>query len=105
MASEQRSIPEGFYLKTVEHRVRVTRVRQQVVRTEWLVPERYEIGDVLGSGAFGVVVQAHDKVTGENVAIKRVENAFRNPLESKRLLREVKILKHLKHPNVREIDP
>lgn len=35
--------------------------------------ERYRIGKKLGQGAFGMVVQAYDKKSGEKVAIKYIE--------------------------------
>ena len=43
---------------------------------------------------------AIDTTTGERVAIKKVMHAFDKLILAKRLLREVKILKHLDHENV-----
>jgi serine/threonine protein kinase len=37
------------------------------------------------------------------VAIKKISNPFNVPLEAKRLLREIKLLRHLRHPNLIEI--
>ena len=39
--------------------------------------------------------------TGEEVAIKKIANAFGNQIDAKRTLREIKLLRHLDHPNVR----
>src|SRR5271154_3481492 len=47
------------------------------------VRKLYTIGDIIGSGAYGSVYTAKDKATGEEVAIKIMEN-------TSRILREVK---------------
>lgn len=38
--------------------------------------------------------------TNEMVAIKKIANAFDNYMDSKRTLREIKLLRHLDHENV-----
>uniref|UniRef100_M4F5N8 mitogen-activated protein kinase n=1 Tax=Brassica campestris TaxID=3711 RepID=M4F5N8_BRACM len=38
--------------------------------------------------------------TGEEVAIKKIGNAFDNIIDAKRTLREIKLLKHMDHENV-----
>lgn len=43
---------------------------------------------------------AVDKETNEEVAIKKIGNAFENRIDAKRTLREIKILRHMDHPNV-----
>ena len=59
------------------------------------LPNKYEIIDVLGSGAYGVVVAAKDTtIEDENnniVAIKKIEKAFEHKVFSQRTLRELKI--------------
>lgn len=40
---------------------------------------------------------AKDKETGQTVAIKRMDKAFEHKLTAKRTLRELKLLKLLKH--------
>ena len=42
-------------------------------------------------------------MTGERVAIKKIENALAVSLEAKRLLREIRLLRHLKHANIIQI--
>lgn len=64
------------------------------------VDSRYEIIDIIGSGAYGVVVSARDTATGERVAIKKIEKAFEHPTFTKRTLRELKILRLLDHENI-----
>ena len=39
--------------------------------------------------------------TREEVAIKKVGNAFDNRIDAKRTLRELKLLRHMNHENVR----
>jgi mitogen-activated protein kinase 1/3 len=38
--------------------------------------------------------------TREEVAIKKIGNAFDNQIDAKRTLREIKLLRHMKHENV-----
>ena len=42
--------------------------------------------------------------TREEVAIKKVGNAFDNHIDAKRTLREIKLLRHMDHENVRMRD-
>jgi len=39
--------------------------------------------------------------TREEVAIKKIGNAFDNRIDAKRTLREIKLLRHMDHENVR----
>lgn len=61
---------------------------------------RYKINEILGSGAYGIVVSAKDNITGERVAIKKIEKAFDHATFAKRTLRELKIMRLLAHENV-----
>ncbi|KAL0283825.1 UNVERIFIED_CONTAM: Mitogen-activated protein kinaseMMK2 [Sesamum angustifolium] len=54
----------------------------------------------LGRGAYGLVCAAINKETNEEVAIKKIGNAFNNRIDAKRTLREIKLLRHLDHENV-----
>ncbi|KAK6137366.1 hypothetical protein DH2020_028879 [Rehmannia glutinosa] len=54
----------------------------------------------LGRGAYGLVCGAINKETNEEVAIKKIGNAFDNRIDAKRTLREIKLLRHLDHENV-----
>lgn len=38
--------------------------------------------------------------TAEQVAIKKIANAFDNKIDAKRTLREIKLLRHMDHENV-----
>ncbi|VDO96757.1 unnamed protein product, partial [Soboliphyme baturini] len=54
----------------------------------------------IGTGAYGVVCSAIDRITGRKVAIKKVPNIFGTITVTKQTLREVKILRHFHHPNI-----
>lgn len=66
----------------------------------FIVDSKYSFIRVIGSGAYGVVVSAHDKSADRKVAIKMVPKAFHDEIDAKRILREIKLLKHFKHENV-----
>jgi len=67
---------------------------------KFLVDVKYSPLKPLGRGAYGVVCSALDKVSNRKVAIKKVVNAFDDLIDAKRILREVKMLRHFKHENV-----
>jgi mitogen-activated protein kinase 1/3 len=47
-----------------------------------------------------VVCSAKNALTGEKVAIKKIGNAFDNLTDARRTLREIKLLRHLRHENI-----
>ncbi|MBA0709461.1 hypothetical protein Golax_024494 [Gossypium laxum] len=55
----------------------------------------------IGRGAYGIVCAAVNSETQEEVAIKKIGNAFDNRIDAKRTLREIKLLRHMDHENVR----
>ena len=54
----------------------------------------------VGSGSFSTVYEAIHLESGQRVAIKREESIFFDLLDCKRVLREIRLLRILKHPNV-----
>ncbi|CAN1254049.1 Mitogen-activated protein kinase homolog MMK2 [Linum perenne] len=54
----------------------------------------------IGRGAYGIVCAAVNSETHEEVAIKKIGNAFDNKIDAKRTLREIKLLRHMDHENV-----
>jgi len=68
--------------------------------TKFEVSARYKILELIGQGSYGVVCAAEDDVTGERVAIKKIETVFEDITFTKRTLRELRILRHLKHENL-----
>ena len=61
---------------------------------------RFKIIKIIGAGAYGTVCEGVDITTGKPVAIKRITNLFIYPIETKRVLREITILRLLIHPNI-----
>ncbi len=61
---------------------------------------RYTPIKPLGKGAYGVVCSASDSVSNERVAVKKIGNAFENATDARRTLREIQLLRHLRHENV-----
>ena len=64
------------------------------------VDSKYTFNRVIGSGAYGVVISANDTQLNTRVAVKMVPKAFQDEIDAKRILREIKLLKHLKHENI-----
>lgn len=69
-------------------------------KEQFTVDKRYSMIRTIGSGAYGVVVSAKDRNQGSNVAIKMIPRAFHDEIDAKRILREIKLLKHFKHENI-----
>lgn len=67
------------------------------------IPDYYSLNKVIGNGAYGVVISAADRRDGKNYAIKLCQDAFRDNIDAKRILREVKLLRRFEHPNVIKI--
>ncbi|CAN6327266.1 unnamed protein product [Urochloa humidicola] len=64
---------------------------------------RYKIQEIVGKGSYGVVCSAIDQHTGEKVAIKKIQNIFEHLSDAARILREIKLLRLLRHPDIVEI--
>lgn len=61
----------------------------------------YLIGNTIGEGTFGKVKLAIHRPTGEKVAIKILEKKLiKEQADIRRVNREIKILKKVKHANV-----
>jgi len=71
--------------------------------TEYGEANRYQIQEVVGKGSYGVVASAVDSHTGERVAIKKINDVFEHVSDATRILREIKLLRLLRHPDVVEI--
>ncbi|XP_039276626.1 mitogen-activated protein kinase p38b isoform X1 [Nilaparvata lugens] len=72
----------------------------EINRTEWEVPERYQMLTPVGSGAYGQVCSAVDNKYGAKVAIKKLARPFQSAVHAKRTYRELRMLKHMNHENV-----
>eukprot|EP00307_Rebecca_sp_RCC1486_P009513 CAMPEP_0119406022 /NCGR_PEP_ID=MMETSP1335-20130426/511_1 /TAXON_ID=259385 /ORGANISM="Chrysoculter rhomboideus, Strain RCC1486" /LENGTH=405 /DNA_ID=CAMNT_0007430079 /DNA_START=60 /DNA_END=1273 /DNA_ORIENTATION=+ len=74
-----------------------------VCGTRFDVDSRYTLIKPIGHGAYGVVCSALDNWSNEKVAIKKITKAFDHLTDTKRTLREIKILRHFQHENVIQI--
>ncbi|CDW72938.1 protein kinase domain containing protein [Stylonychia lemnae] len=72
---------------------------------------KYEIDGIIGEGAYGIVYKAQHKETGELgkqidfniakiVAIKKFKESDEDEIAKKTIMREVKMLRMLKYPNI-----
>lgn len=73
--------------------------QQTVNGTVFNIGERYEALKFMGAGAYGAVIKALDKKTGEHVAIKKLHK-IEDIIDAKRILRELRILRLFKHENI-----
>ncbi|XP_028058797.1 mitogen-activated protein kinase 15-like isoform X2 [Camellia sinensis] len=71
--------------------------------TEYGEGGRYRIEEVIGKGSYGVVCSAYDSHLGEKVAIKKINDIFEHVSDATRILREIKLLRLLRHPDIVEI--
>lgn len=58
---------------------------------------------LLGHGSYGQVASAIHKESGKKVAIKKMDGVFEDEVDCKRILRELALLRRLKHPYVVEL--
>ncbi|KAK6913866.1 Protein kinase domain [Dillenia turbinata] len=71
--------------------------------TEYGEGSRYKIEEVIGKGSYGVVCSAYDIHAGDKVAIKKINDIFEHVSDATRILREIKLLRLLRHPDIVEI--
>ncbi|XP_076412655.1 mitogen-activated protein kinase 11 isoform X2 [Peromyscus maniculatus bairdii] len=75
--------------------------RQELNKTVWEVPQRLQGLRPVGSGAYGSVCSAYDARLRQKVAVKKLSRPFQSLIHARRTYRELRLLKHLKHENVR----
>mmetsp|Transcript_22947 Transcript_22947/g.40615 ORF Transcript_22947/g.40615 Transcript_22947/m.40615 type:complete len:385 (+) Transcript_22947:166-1320(+) len=64
------------------------------------VDKKYDGLYKLGEGAYGLVVAGREVETRKKIAIKKITNFAEDLLDGMRILREIKLLQHLKHINI-----
>uniref|UniRef100_A0A673XFG9 mitogen-activated protein kinase n=1 Tax=Salmo trutta TaxID=8032 RepID=A0A673XFG9_SALTR len=84
----------------MSHKERPTFYRQELNKTIWEVPERYQSLSPVGSGAYGSVCSSYDVKSGLKMAVKKLSRPFQSIIHAKRTYRELRLLKHMKHENV-----
>ena len=71
---------------------------------EWgPILDKYEPIKVLGAGSYGKVIEAIDKSTKKKVAIKKVNELFLDLVDTKRILREITLLRFMKNRFIVEL--
>ena len=71
--------------------------------TKYGEANRYQIHTFVGKGSYGIVSSANDTHTGEKVAIKKINDVFEHVSDATCILREIKLLRLLLHPNIVDI--
>ncbi|CAH8520448.1 unnamed protein product [Heterobilharzia americana] len=89
---------EGIKLIAVQP-LAVNKYLQQKKHDELLF-KKYEKICKIGEGAYGVVFKCRDIKTGQLVAIKQFTASEDDPVIRKIAMREIRMLKRLKHPNL-----
>ena len=64
--------------------------------------QKYKIQEELGRGTYGVVYKAQNIETGQIVAIKKIKLDREDDGVPSTTMREISLLKNLKHPNIVE---
>ena len=64
----------------------------------FIINKKYQLIKKLGQGAYGVVVSCKDTSNNQTVAMKKVQNAFDDLIDAKRIVREIRLLHFLNHP-------
>lgn len=67
------------------------------------VLRKYEVGQRVGKGAYGIVWKAVDKKTRRTIALKKIFDAFQNSTDAQRTFREIMFLQELNanhHENI-----
>lgn len=60
----------------------------------------YDVKKIIGKGSYGHVAKAIKKSTKSFVAVKKITGLFQSLQETRRILREIVLLKNCKHPNI-----
>lgn len=62
---------------------------------QYLLGNKYEIIQILGQGAYGLVFLARQQGSGQVRAIKFLDQVFFNAYEAKKVCREIQIMRYL----------
>lgn len=71
--------------------------------TPFCVDARYSYLKTLGFGAYGIVCSANDSKSGKRMAVKKVSGVFNDLTDAKRIIREIRLLRHMNHDNVLKV--
>lgn len=76
---------------------------QEINGQSYTLDTRYEPIKAIGTGAYGHVIAALDTKTNTNVAIKKIANVFDDLVDAKRIVREIRLLRHFNHKNITKL--
>mmetsp|Transcript_22213 Transcript_22213/g.61636 ORF Transcript_22213/g.61636 Transcript_22213/m.61636 type:complete len:576 (-) Transcript_22213:1712-3439(-) len=102
-ASQARTTAPSARTSRISSKSKADKMEPKDFFTEYGEANRYTIKEVIGKGSYGVVCSALDNLTGETVAIKKINNVFDHVSDATRILREIKLLRLLRHPDIVEI--
>eukprot|EP00792_Barthelona_sp_PAP020_P007649 TRINITY_DN3157_c3_g1_i1.p1 TRINITY_DN3157_c3_g1~~TRINITY_DN3157_c3_g1_i1.p1 ORF type:complete len:389 (-),score=97.75 TRINITY_DN3157_c3_g1_i1:1072-2211(-) len=68
--------------------------------TEFVLPDEYEILKIRGHGAYGIVAAIENTKTGQKLAVKKVNDIFKNSTDARRAYREMRFYSELRHHNI-----
>ena len=89
------------YLKEEEHTITAEGNKQYTIcGMRFETTPNYAVRKAVGQGAYGLVCSGRNVHSNKLVALKKIPKAFEDTVDCKRLLREIKILRHFKHDNV-----
>lgn len=73
----------------------------QVGYHKFFIDNRYQDLKPIGDGSYGFVASAYDRIRKIKVAIKKIKDAFVDVIDAKRILRELRLLRHFSsHDNI-----
>lgn len=73
----------------------------QVGYHKFYIDQRYQDLKPIGDGAYGFVASGYDRISKQQVAIKKIGDAFLDVIDAKRILRELRLLRHFNsHDNI-----
>lgn len=67
------------------------------------LPSPYKAEKLLGKGSYGIVYQARDTQNDKQVAIKKILLSRLGPVDRKRVWREIRIAKFIRHKNINHL--
>ncbi|XP_043653284.1 putative mitogen-activated protein kinase 14C [Drosophila teissieri] len=74
--------------------------REQIGQSVWEFPDTYELVSFLGGGSFGQVAKVRKRGTENYFAMKKLMRPFEREEDAKGAYREIRLLKHMEHPNI-----
>ena len=97
---EKRKIGSQVFKDELKIKVNINALIDEV---KGLPTMKYKMSNKIGEGSYGAVYLAHNLLTKQKVAIKRIVKSEENKIEELEWKNEINILKKLDHPNILKI--